>query len=366
MLLSETRTLLSRYAGQGNDFEDRLNLVRARLFPMLNSRDTKLQRAYTVYSDRDGNSIITPERDVTAILAGAVRSPNVLCTGDPMGVRGGYAEFSTNGLGYGGLTMDFTEVNGRFCVFQEWSDSMLLRFKFEATESSGVIHIRGALDGEKVYSLYSGSWIDGEKVAFVGTTTVTTTKYFDPDDLSVVKPVTNGRVTMYAVDSDGIETAVASYEPSETVPRWKRYKVPDCEDVSAIESTTPVTPSQFYTKQELDDLFKDEGTITVSTTSSHDLVYAAYFLRIVKVVGAAGSGSYTHDFLLDNSTAKNGATLRVVLSVAASANPHLKFWDNVATGSPLCEVDGDSSNVQNFTLVFSYNASAWTFEGREL
>lgn len=363
--VAQIRSSLSRYSGSGNTFLDRINECRQRFYDSGNWKSTKDQIVLTVFSDRDGQSIVTPP-DGAKILAGAVRSTDVLCSGSPMGVRNAWSDFDKNGLGWGGLTNDFQEVTGTFCAFQEWTDAMRLRFKFETSESSGVIHIRGTLDGEPVYSLYSATWIEGEKVAYSGTTTQTTTKYYDPDLLSIIKPTTIGRVSMYVVDDDGNETLVAIYRPNETVPKWKRYRVPQCDDVSATESTTTVTPSQFYTKSELDDLFKDEGTITVSTTSSHDLVYAAYFLRIVRVVGAAGSGSYTHDFLLDSSTAKNGATLRIVLSVVASANPHLKFWDNTATGSPLEEVDGDSSNTQAFTLVFSFNGTNWKSEGREL
>lgn len=363
--VSQIRSSLSRYAGSGNTFLDRLNEVRARLIQSGNWVGIKSQIALDVFSDRDGQSIVTPPNG-SKILAGALRNTDVLCNGAPMGVDNAWSDFSENGLGWGSVTSNFLEITGKFCVFQEWTDGLLLRFKFETTEASGVIHIRGTLSGEPVYSLYSAIWIEGEKIAYSGTTTQTTTKYYDPDGLVIVKPVTLGRVSMYVVDSDGVETLVAVYLPNETIPRWKRYRVPQCESVSATTSTTPVTPSQYYTKSELDDLFKDEGTITVSTTSSHDLVYSAYFLRIVKIVGSSGSGSYTHDFLLDNSTAKNGATLRIVLSVAASANPHLKFWDNTTAGSPLEQVDGDSSNAQSFTLVFSYNGTSWKSEGREV
>ena len=363
--LTEVTTALSSYAGANQSFLSRLNIVRSRLIPHVNCPGTKQLIKLPVFSDADGNSIVTLPREYKTILAGAVKSDQVLCSGRPMRVSNEWAQFDPSGSGYGALTDSFQDVTGRFCVFQEWDTPMRLRFKFEVSESSGVIHIRGLYSGEKVYSLYSATWIDGEKVAFTGTTTVTSAKYFDAQQLSIVKPVTLGRVSMYAVDSTGNETLVAVYEPGETSPRWRRYMVPECDDTSVTTSTTAVVPSQVYTKTEIDALFADAGTITVSATGTHDLVYSSYISRVLKVVASAGSGAYTHKFLLDNATVKSGGTLRVRLAVAASANPTLEFYDNVSTGSPIVTVPGDSDNTTSYTLVFSFDGTNWNYEGRE-
>lgn len=319
--------------------------------------------ALTIYTDNCGNYVITLPRGLNSVLAAVPNDPN--CFSNGLTTRSDWFEYLPNGHGLSTCNnRDIIAMPGRFCTFQDWSTPMLLRFKFEATEEAGTILIRGTYNGDEVYSLYSSDWIKGEKVAFTGTTTVTSTKYFDSENLQVIKPVTLGRVTMYAVDLNNVEALVASYDPNETVPNWRRYKVPQPSDAVPLSSTN-IPQSQFYTKDEIDSMFADAGTIAVSSTGTHDLVYAAYFLRIIKVTAAAGSGSYIHNFLLDNSTVKSGGTLRVVVSVVASANPVLKFYDNSTGGTLLYEVDGDSDNVQDFTLVFSYNGTAWKCEGRE-
>lgn len=322
--LSEVQTLLSASVGAGLSFTTELNLVRARLLQGGSWKGAKELAVLDIHTDADGSSIVTLPRKYETILAGAVKNANVLCSGVPLGVRDGFAEFSPNGLGYGGLTRDFTEVNGRFAVFQEWTAPRYLRFKFETNETTGVIHLIGKLSGSDVFSQYSGSWIKGEKVAFTATTAmsvsggtqdgiytdrgvynsakhwfeilggtatdpadgqfsvawvtgdnkwyfynengdaiyyssssvatpdlatnwknasddsaasitvlpgvaqVTSSSKFDAVGLSAVKPSTNGRVSVFAVDDDDAETAAAIWEPDETVPRLHRYKIPDC------------------------------------------------------------------------------------------------------------------------------------------
>ncbi len=326
--LAEVQALISDSVGANLTFLTELNLVRARLLQGGNWKGSKEVIVLDIHTDADGRSIVTLPRRYETILAGAVRNTNVLCSGAPMGVRNGWAEFSKNGLGYGGLTQDFTEVNGRFAVFQEWTSPRYLRFKFETNETTGVIHLVGKLSGSDVFSQYSGSWIKGEKAVFTASTAMivaglsgangltngpwteraddenaptvpkvyklygtsgdvaslykttldphkwyvtdndgnqklysdsnaatadlvtgwknssddsdasitiypgvapaTSASKFDATGLSAIKPSTNGRVSVFAVDDDGNETAVATWEPSETVPRLHRFKVPDC------------------------------------------------------------------------------------------------------------------------------------------
>lgn len=364
--LGEIKSLVSRYVGNLNTANDRINLVRARLLPAANSKDTKQQIILDVYADADGNSIVSLGRGYSAILEGAVRSTNVLCAGSPMGVQNAHTEFSANGLGYGGLNKDFQEVNGHFAVVNEWSDPMRIRLKFEVSESAGTIYLYGTLDNETVWALNTATWERREAIAFSGTSTVTSLKYYDAQGFKAKKPITNGRISVFAVDDNNVETAIAIWDAADTLPRFKRYKVPQCEDVSSIASTAPVTPSQYYTKSELENFFSDAGTISVSAAGTHDLVYAAYFLRIVKVTAAAGSGSYVHTFTLDNSTIKKGGTLRVKLEIAQSANPTISFYDNSLTGTLLQTVNGDAGAAIFETHVFSYDGSAFHWEGREL
>lgn len=375
---AEIETALSPYAGANQSFVQRLNLVRARLMQAGNWPGTKQLLELAVYSDLDGYSIITLPRQFKAILAGAVRNESTLCSGQPFGVRNEWADFSRGGLGYGGMSDDFQEVTGRYCVFQEWLGSMKLQFDFEANEDAGSIHVRGQMNGDKVFS-YDGdssSWIEGEKVAINGSTPAKGTKFFGARGLSVVKPVTKGRVTMSTIDTANTLTVVAVYEPNETVISWRRYRVPQCAGSAVLNSDdddsgsgggggTPTT-DQFFTKDEILAMFADGGTITVSATGTHDLAYDAYLTRQVKITATAGAGAYVHDFTLDSAVVKAGGTLRVKLDMVASANPTLRFYDNTTGGTLLTTVIGDSDNVTDYTLVFSFDGTNWTYDGREI
>lgn len=365
--LAEVTTLLSRYAGSGNSFNSRLNEVRARLLQSGNWKGSREQIELDVYADADGNSIVTLPPTYESILTGAIRSAGVFCSGLPMGVRSDLAQFNPNGLGYGGLTANFDEVPGRYAVFQEWEDGLYIRLKFEATESSGVVHLHGQFDGDEVYSLYSATWIKGEKVAFSGSTTATSTKKFEAKGFNAVKPITNGRISVWVVDDDGIETQVGLWEPTETVPRRKRYKVPECEDAEPVTSENEAAAAaQSYTIEELDALFNGSEEITVSTSGTTDLAYSAFFLRRVKIIAAAGAGAYVRNFTLNTSNIRNGAIFRIKLEIAQSANPVLNFYNESTGGTLLQTVSGDSSNPTYVTMVISSNGTAWSYDGREI
>lgn len=340
---------------------------------MLNSRDTKQSLLLNIFTNFLGEAIITLPRGFTSILAGVPVPGICACPSDSMQVHNGWYSSSGNGVNVKCTTDSFIEQNGRFCVFQDWAGSMLLRFSFEHAESAGEIHIRGKFAGDDVYSLFSSSWISGEKLSFVGTATVTSTKLFDSVGLSIIKPVTTGRVSMFAVDEDNVETLVAIYDPSETVPRWRRYKVPnitgvDLSILAGVTTTdsggTSLPASQFYSRDEIDSMFADSGTITVNSTGTHDLAYSAYFLRTVKIIAQAGT--YTHNFTLDNSTVKTGAIFRARLELAASAGNVIRFYDN-STGSTLLQESlPDAGLDQYLTWVFEWDSANWHFVGREL
>ncbi len=366
--LSEVTSLLSRYAGSGNSFNDRLNLVRARYLQWANCPGSKQQIILDVFSDAAGHSIVTLPREYKTILEGAILATGTICTGQPVGVQNEHSEFNLGGLGYGGQTMNFMQVNGRYSCWQEWTDPMRIRFRFEQSESLSNIYISGTLDGDDVWALNSGTWEKREAVPFFGTVVATSTKYYDAQGFKIKKPVTNGRVSAYTLDDNGVETLVGVYEPTETLVRWKRYKVPQVEDVSATVSTsTDTTPTtgQSYTKAEIDNMFADSGTINVSAAGTHDLTYDAYFLRIIRII--ATSSTYTHNFTLDNATVKVGGTLRIKMEVAAADSIILNFYDNSTGGTLLQTVTSDPDNATYQTLVFSYGVdTAWHYEGREL
>lgn len=91
-----------------------------------------------------------------------------------------------------------------------------------------------------------------------GTTNGTRTYNVMPPMGGVQKSVTTVPVELYSVDSDGNETLIAVYGPNETVPSYKKYKVPEWNStftqalvmgklafVEAVEDTDIIIPSNW-------------------------------------------------------------------------------------------------------------------------
>lgn len=74
-------------------------------------------------------------------------------------------------------------------------------------------------------------WIDGEQVAINVSTPQLSTKFFS-SLVSVIKPVTNGAVRLYEYNTDTTtQLDMAVYEPSETLPSYRRVYIPGLECV---------------------------------------------------------------------------------------------------------------------------------------
>lgn len=232
----EVEQLLSSYAGNGNDFATRLDLVRAELLPMGNWRGSKVAILLSIFTDVDGLQIVTLPRVYNTILAGLANPPSSVVAPFcrwPMNVRNGWYETLSYSAGLAGCCSKggFNEVNGRFCTIQDWTTPLQLRFTFETFEAAGKITVQGTNNGADVYG--GSPWQKGETLSFAGsgggTPAVTTTNMFDARNLRVVKPETKGRVSMGTWDGTTF-TLVAVYDPGETVPRWRRYHVPNITD----------------------------------------------------------------------------------------------------------------------------------------
>lgn len=236
--VAQARTLLSRYTGQGNVFVDRLNLACERLVKSGNWRSTKDAVVFQVYLRDDNTAFITLPRVFNTVEAAVVfrfqqQDDNTRRCGFPMAIRDSWFSFLDSGPGY---TTDarfrwgngFIPENDRFTTFKDWVIPAKLRFKFAATEANGgIINVRGLSGGQPIYTGSGASTIEGENLTIAGSTTLTTTSSFDLPPYGLVKPTTYGVVSMYTFD--GVtETLVARYDPTETVPQWRRYQVPAC------------------------------------------------------------------------------------------------------------------------------------------
>lgn len=236
--LAQARKLYGHLAGQGNNFTDRVNQVISRLLPEGNWKGTKEPVHFVVYLNARGEPIVTLPRELENILGGAYepRCNSDLpdqrgCGGLPLAVRNNWYQFGSAGPGneFGSdARRGIIALEGTYTTFADWDEPMLMRLKFEAVEApGGQVIFRGLDDGNKIYSTINGAWAEGFALPFVSST-VTSTQTVDSPPYQIIKPVTKGRVRLYAVDADAVETLVGYYEPDETNPSYSRFKVPFC------------------------------------------------------------------------------------------------------------------------------------------
>lgn len=311
-----------------------------------------LTAALTVYADRNGNPIVTLPRELNTVIGGKD------CCGTGLVVRGDWYEFLPNGPGSAWNTNGIIAMPGRFTTYRDWDGPFRLRVKMEKPEEARFL-FRGKLQGDKIFTDDGGDWIEGAVLNYVDAT-ATTTQLFDEPPYLVIKPVTEGRVTLWIVDADDNETQVAVYEPDETVPKYQRYKVPCMTAIELLEEGGSTLPSAPATQADITALFGGGTTITISAAGTHDLApnraFGQWFQRII---AQAGSGPYTHNFTLDNAYAREGAIFRIAVEVAASANPTILIYNESTGGTLLDTITGDSSNAGTYFMELYFNGTEW-------
>lgn len=84
-----------------------------------------------------------------------------------------------------------------------------------------------ALTGVPTVSVDGTDPIEGVELDISTNLTTTTTQQFSgPRPTMIVKPITRGPIDLYAVDvSTGDETLIGTYDPGETVPNYRRYRL---------------------------------------------------------------------------------------------------------------------------------------------
>lgn len=249
LTVSQAQALLNRYTGAGNVFLERLNLVCERLIQSGDWRSTKDAVIFSVWPNEDLTAFITLPRQYNTVLAAVAfrqrtASDQTRRCGFPLSIRDSWYSFLGSGVGYLNNSLyqwgnGFIPETDRFTTFKDWILPVKLRFKFAATEANGgIINVRGISGGQTIYTEAGATTVEGENLTIAGATTLTTTSSFDIPPYSLVKPLTYGVVSMYTFD--GVtETLVARYDPSETSPQWRRYRVPAC------SQWTEADPGQF-------------------------------------------------------------------------------------------------------------------------
>lgn len=235
--LGEIEILFANYFGANNDPAERINLVQARLLPEGNWKGTKVPVDFAVYADANGNATATLPRALEAILAGTYQAS--VCYGDPLEIRSSWYSYSISGPGNVSgsyARQGIIPLEGRYTTFADWTTPKKLRIKVEQSEAHDRIIFKGISAGNKIYTQDGTDWIEGVRLDYSGTT-VTTAQLFDAPPYQIVKPETFGRISLFTVDAYGTETPVGIYDPDETTPSYKRYRVPACPTGNTTFST---------------------------------------------------------------------------------------------------------------------------------
>jgi hypothetical protein len=108
-----------------------------------------------------------------------------------------------------------------YCDAEEAADAVIVIQGYDENKN----WIRTEPDGA------GNGWIDGEQIALDASTPQLSTKIFS-SITGVQKPITNSNVRLYAYDTtDTTQLAIAIYEPSETLPVYRRIFIPNLECV---------------------------------------------------------------------------------------------------------------------------------------
>jgi hypothetical protein len=140
-----------------------------------------------------------------------------LLTGGPGGsLRGGWLNGSIVDRGEGHVL--FQGIGSTPLAIKVYSD--------QVEDATAEILIQGfGGQATRVRTNHDGTIVDGEYVAIDNATPATSVTEW-VEVTGIIKPRTNGFVSLYAVNADATETLLAIYHPDETVPSFKRYYIP--------------------------------------------------------------------------------------------------------------------------------------------
>lgn len=199
----------------------------------------------------------------------------------PLPIRNSWIEFVLDGPGQllqddSDLCGEIVDLGDGYVCFREpgWvnEDGCLVKFETDAGtgETTPVnIHVRGTLDGVQLRTTSGGTTYYGDKLSMVDGADVTTTQSYD--FLSqITKPITIGEIIAVAIDpDDSSETEIARYNPGETLPSYRRYKVPPSPTGSASYTVIALCQRRFVEAVDDDDRLSVTNLSALENTLLH-------------------------------------------------------------------------------------------------
>lgn len=164
----------------------------------------------------------------------------------PVTLRGSFYEALENGPGLSSADSCgpyLTLIDRGNTVTFDWvtTSGYKLSIYSDGTESAGTVLLRYYdSTGNKVYTTFSGSVIEGERLTIpaAGGYTDSTYEVLPYGLYGVIKPVTNRTIRLYAKKiSDGSLKPLAYYEPDETIPEYRHSYISELESSSSCEET---------------------------------------------------------------------------------------------------------------------------------
>jgi hypothetical protein len=212
LTVSTARSELMDIVAGGNESEQNflplLNQVQERYFSMGRWPGMQVAIDYSAH-----NGYITLPRYAGSLLGGRLN-------GTPAPLFGRLHEFALNGPGTGDTTYTvkmFMDMGSGFCTMVDLPKPSRLKLMSSEDENANAgIRISSADTEGPIFSRPTTA-----KIAVGETTTATYSSI-----TRIVKPITRGYLTLYAVDPDTlVETALSVYEPGELNPDYRRYRI---------------------------------------------------------------------------------------------------------------------------------------------
>lgn len=212
LTLGVARSKLSKYAPQA-ELTDKINAACELLLTAQNSKNSLEKVSFVVT-----NGILTLPRKYFGCIGVTVEGVSApiynqwyeFVLAGPGAVTAVYNEVVDLGDGWV-TTVDISAVNPLGCT---------LRVSSDQSETDAEVLFKGFdADGEIIRTIGDDGPMDGESVT-VGDTSTSTFASLS----AVIKPRTEGIIKVYAVDGSS-ETLIATYEPNEERPSYRRYRV---------------------------------------------------------------------------------------------------------------------------------------------
>jgi hypothetical protein len=252
LTLGDARSKLRKFIGSGActnaDVDARINEVISHL---LREGDWKLTiRRVSLW---ECDSVISLPREFDKVIA-------VNYDNNPVRVFSKYYEFLEAGPGRidelaNTTASDLVDLGSKYCIMRDipvnenWK---IAAFSTEAEDTDQLITIRGVTsynntvleDGEPYKTIPINRYSNGVEGKIRGSNAIQTSESSYSNIHEVIKPVTKGYVTLYAIDTSKLSEDqdtdpaiyfLAKYHPDETVPSFRRYKI--------MAANTRITPT---------------------------------------------------------------------------------------------------------------------------